>query len=85
MALLAPTDRHAPTHPVRCLLEEHRWIHLGVGILGNALFLVGSVLFLWETTEAVGVWLFIVGAAAMLAGSIGSAIVRLAPDGDDGG
>ena len=51
-------------------------VHIGIGIFGNATFLVGSVLFLWDATEIVGVWLFIVGALGMLLGSVGELILR---------
>lgn len=37
-----------------------------LGTLGNAAFLVGSVLFLSETSQTSGVWLFILGSAAFL-------------------
>ena len=45
-------------------------MHLGIGIFGNATFLAGSVLFLWDHTHIVGVWLFIAGALGMLLGSV---------------
>ncbi|HEX5678265.1 MAG TPA: YrhK family protein [Alcanivorax sp.] len=37
--------------------------------------MVGSVFFLWESLKPAGVWLFIIGSAGMLLGSIGAAIV----------
>jgi len=57
------------------VFRDYGWVHTGLGLMGNAAFLVGSVLFLWESTKVVGVWLFIVGAAGMLLGSIGQAVV----------
>jgi hypothetical protein len=53
-----------------------QWIHIGVGILGNMAFLIGSFCFLQESLKTVGVWLFILGSFGMLIGSIGSAIVK---------
>lgn len=75
---------------LRTLVQDYGWIHLGIGLSGNFLFAVGSVLFLpdlgkvglfwadaavkWKT---VGVWLFIVGATLMLIGSIGSLLLSI--------
>jgi hypothetical protein len=64
-------------HPVRAFLEDFEWIHIGLGLIGNLSFAVGSVLFLWESTRPLGTWLFIVGSIGMLIGSIGSAVVKL--------
>ncbi len=57
------------------LVHDFPWVHTGLGLVGNASFVVGSVLFLWESTKTVGVWLFIVGSVGMLLGSIGDAAV----------
>ena len=62
--------------PVRELICNYRWIHTTLGLTGNSLFLVGSVLFLWSSLQTAGVWLFIVGSAGMLIGSIGGAVVE---------
>lgn len=75
-------------HPIaRSVLERfvanYEWIHTGLGLIGNLAFLVGSVLFLWESTEQTGVWLFIFGAAGMLIGSVGRAIVDVSVNGRD--
>ena len=64
-------------HPIQTLVHDYEWIHTGIGITGNGLFFIGSVLFLREATKSVGVWLFIVGALFMLVGSLGSAVVKL--------
>ena len=48
-------------------------VHLGVGILGNALFLVGTVLFLTGDQD-VGVWLFLAGSSGMFLGSLGEGL-----------
>ena len=72
------------TNPIRLIVEDYGWIHRGIGLFGNLAFLVGSVLFLpsyeqWKTT---GVWLFIIGAAAMFVGALGQFLVNLG-DGRD--
>ncbi len=59
-------------------MQDYEWFHTLLGILGNLAFLVGSVLFLFESLKRAGVWLFIVGSAGMLVGSVGSVLVRRA-------
>lgn len=76
-------------NPIKTLVQDYTWIHLGIGLTGNALFAIGSVLFLpvfgeahlpvfgdteWKT---VGVWLFIAGASFMFVGSLGSLLVSI--------
>lgn len=62
--------------PIKKIIEDYDWVHTGLGIVGNVCFLVGSVLFLWESTKTAGVWLFIAGASGMLIGSVGSAVAK---------
>lgn len=61
-------------------VEEFHWIHTSLGLIGNGSFFLGSVFFLWESTKAAGVWLFIVGALGMMMGSIGDAIAKIEGD-----
>jgi hypothetical protein len=77
--LKRPADTVRRVHPLRRFVNDYQWVHTGIGIVGNLLFFVGSVLFLWESTKAMGVWLFIAGAGFMLVGAVGSAIVKLGP------
>lgn len=67
--------RVVPLRPIRAVARNYEWVHTGLGLVGNLAFLVGSVFFLDESLKSAGVWLFIVGAAGMLIGSIGRAIV----------
>lgn len=64
-------------HALCALLKKFEWVHTTLGILGNTLFVVGSVFFLYESLKTAGVWLFIVGSALMLVGALGSGIVKL--------
>jgi hypothetical protein len=66
-------------NPIRILVQDYGWIHLGLGLAGNVAFLVGSVLFLpaLEAYKTLGVWLFIAGAALMAIGSLGQLLVQL--------
>jgi len=58
-------------------VADYDWIHTGIGLLGNLLFVVGSVLFLWESTKNLGVWTFVVGSTYMFIGSAGDASIKL--------
>ncbi|MDY7103875.1 MAG: YrhK family protein [Actinomycetota bacterium] len=62
-------------NPINAIARNYRWVHTIIGIIGNFSFLLGSVFFLWESLKTAGVWLFIIGSAGMLVGSIGSALV----------
>ena len=65
--------------PIRWLqvfVRDYQWIHIGLGLIGNLAFVVGSVFFLWPSTKQLALWLFIAGSCGMLVGSIGSAIVK---------
>ncbi len=48
-------------------------VHLAVGVVGNVIFFVGSVLFIWSWAEQIAIWLFIVGSFGMMLGAIGQA------------
>lgn len=64
---------------IKVLVQDFSWVHLGLGMLGNAAFFVGSIFFLptFERMKTIGVWLFIVGAFLMLIGSCGRLLVSL--------
>jgi len=64
---------------LKTLVQDYRWVHTSIGLVGNFAFVVGSVLFLpafapWAT---VGVWLFIVGSALMMIASAGNLLLDL--------
>ena len=75
---------------LRKLVHDFGWIHLGIGLVGNCLFILGSLAFLpglgfvvlpvaaqaveWQT---VGVWLFILGSTLMFIGQLGELLVSL--------
>lgn len=74
---------------IRTLVRDYGWVHLGIGLIGNALFIIGSVLFLpdWGSVhlpfaglaewKTVGVWIFIIGATLMFVGSLGELLVSI--------
>ncbi len=68
-------------HSLRKLVHDFRWFHIAVGLFGNLLFVVGSVLFLptmkaWQTA---GVWMFITGSALMFLGALGELLKQVLP------
>ena len=70
------TTRHR-LHPLQRLARDYEPLSTWLGLLGNACFFVGSVLFLWTgTLQTVGVWLFIVGSLGMLVESVAGALRR---------
>lgn len=62
---------------LKILVQDYGWIHLLIGVCGNGLFFVGSILFLpqFEPYKTLGVWLFIIGSCFMLVGAIGQFLV----------
>ena len=63
---------------IRFVVKDYGWIHTGLGLLGNILFFVGSILFLpaFEALRTIGVWLFISGSFFMLIGAVGELGVK---------
>lgn len=82
MGITTPDENPHPIaySALQRFVSNYEWIHTGLGLVGNLAFLIGSILFLWESTQLAGTWLFIVGASGMLLGSIGRAIVDTADD-----
>lgn len=65
------------TAQIRTMISDFRWVHTGLGLIGNTSFFIGSIFFLWDgALQKAGVWLFIAGALGMMLGSIGEAIVK---------
>ena len=46
--------------------ERHQWLFVIVGLVGNSLFFIGSVCFLFNSLEKIASWLFIAGSCFML-------------------
>lgn len=64
------------------LVRDFGWIHLSLGLAGNVMFFVGSVLFLpmFHEYKTFAIWLFIAGSFLMLVGSAGNFILSLCGD-----
>ncbi|SFW75269.1 YrhK-like protein [Amycolatopsis australiensis] len=58
---------------MKVFIREFPAVHLAIGVIGNVIFFVGSVLFIWHATEDVAIWLFIIGSAGMMLGAVGQA------------
>lgn len=56
-------------------LHSFPWIHIGIGIAGNAAFVIGSAMFLIDAPQA-GVF-FVAGSIGMLIGSVGYLFVQI--------
>jgi len=63
---------------IRTLVQQYEHIHTTIGIVGNLLFVVGSILFFkaFEQFYTLAVWMFVVGSVCMLIGAIGSGLRR---------
>lgn len=64
---------------LRKLVHEYQYIHLGLGLVGNLMFVIGSVLFFerFQRWHTVAVWLFVLGSTNMFVGAAGRAAKEL--------
>lgn len=62
---------------VGAVLREFPWLHLGVGLFGSAMFVVGSVLFFSKSVMTLAIWMFVIGSLGMLLGSAGEHPARI--------
>lgn len=46
--------------------ERYEWLHIANDYISAILFLVGSILFLWEKWQTVATWFFIIGSVFFL-------------------
>ena len=75
----AVTEKPLP-RPERLALTTLVWrfpqVHLGLGLIGNALFVVGTLLFL-SGRDHVALWFFLVGSSGMFLGAVGETVRTL--------
>lgn len=64
------------TRTLTAIAHQYRWFHRWMGIVGNALFVVGSIFFLSPTLLDPGTWIFIIASSGMLIDSIGEKMVK---------
>ena len=67
------------SNPIRTLVQDYGWIHLSIGLLGNTLFVAGSILFLpaFQSLRPIPVYVFIAGSSLMLVGALGQLLVQI--------
>jgi hypothetical protein len=58
-------------------VRDFPWIHLGIGLVGNLAFVVGSVMFFYDGLATAAIWVFVVASAGMFVGSVGELVVRM--------
>ena len=63
---------------IQRFLRDYEWLHITVGVIGNATFFIGSIFFLpvYSDLMTVGVWLFITGSFLMLLGALAGGLKR---------
>ncbi len=74
----AANSSSPPSRPwIGTFLRDFPWIHLLIGLTGNLLFFVGSIMFFSDKLETGAIWLFVLGSLGMLIGSLGEIFVRI--------
>lgn len=73
-----PLDEVTATkRPVlRALVHDYPWFHRWMGLVGNMLFVIGSVFFLFERLTIAGTWIFVGASFGLMVDSIGEKLVR---------
>ena len=66
MPLFHP-DNRTRSEASRALYARYEIAHTAVDFLAAACFLIGSVLFFYDSTQYAGTWLFVVGSLAFAA------------------
>jgi hypothetical protein len=66
----------ATHHQQKQFFDRYEWWFVVLGLIGNCLFFMGSVCFLWKSLETIGVVQFIAGSCFMLVSSAAAAIAE---------
>jgi hypothetical protein len=61
---------------IRRYAHDIPWVHMGVALVGNFAFVVGSLFFLYPELTRAGTWLFVVASWGLLIGVIGEIFAR---------
>lgn len=70
-------DLEAEHRWIGAILHDFPWLHLGIGLFGNAMFVAGSVMFFYKSVMTLAIWLFVIGSLGMFVGSAGELLVRI--------
>ena len=54
-------------------VRRYPQVHLGIGLIGNGVFFLGTVLFMVKF-ETIGLWFFLIGTGGMFLGSLGEVL-----------
>jgi hypothetical protein len=61
---------------IRVFAHDFPWFHRWVGLVGNTLFVLGSVMFLFERLVMPATWIFVGASAGLMVDSIGEKLRR---------
>ncbi len=56
--------------------HDFPWFHRWIGLVGNALFVIGSVCFLFDRLVIPGTWIFVAASLGLLIDSVGEKLRR---------
>jgi hypothetical protein len=67
------------SNAIKTIVRDYGWVHLGIGLVGNVLFLCGSILFLpaFQSLRPIPIYVFISGSGLMLVGALGRLLVEI--------
>lgn len=68
------------TSIIRTFVHDYPWFHRWMGLVGNTLFVVGSVFFLFERLVIPGTWIFVGASFGLMADSVGEKVSRYEDD-----
>jgi hypothetical protein len=78
MAVNSPAHKLAgERRRLTTFVHDFPWIHIGIGLIGNLAFVIGSVMFFYKSVETVAIWVFVVASAGMFIGAVGQLLVRI--------
>lgn len=65
-----------PMAALRSLVHDYPWFHRWMGLVGNTLFVIGSVFFLFDGLVITGTWIFIGASLGLMLDSIGEKVTK---------
>lgn len=65
---------------IRRLVHDFPWFHRWIGLVGNTLFVIGSVFFLFDRLVIPGTWIFVGASLGLMVDSLGEKITRYEDD-----
>jgi YrhK-like protein len=65
---------------IRGFVHDFPWFHRWIGLIGNTLFVIGSVFFLFERLVIPGTWIFVGASFGLMVDSLGEKILRYEDD-----